>query len=456
MRKSIELGIALCCAAALAQAREEHKKDFLKTAPLPAGRSLRIDTSLGSVTIHTQAKAEATVHATIRCSGSTAEQARACADRIQISVDQNAGGISVRTVYPQNEGRSNLSFGVDFDIIMPETAPLDLRNRFGAVTVSGLKAAAEINNANGRVSLLGGRGQQRINNSFGEVEVRNIEGDAVIVNGNGAVTAVDVSGSLDITNRFGRIQATNTGKALTIRSNNSEIDVNRAGGVVTVANSFGRVTVADAGADVSVQNQNGEVSATSVTGAANLNNTFGRIRFSRIGKALAVRGQNSAVTGDTVGGSATVETSFGGVDLRDVKGGARVTGSNGEIRLNGVGGEAYAKTSFGGISVTDAAGPVTVESRNGSVTVEPRRGQQCHPIGISASFGPVRLALPAGLGYDLAASTSFGRIHSDHELTLAGETSKDSLAGKIAGGGCALKIANQNGSIDIVKPGLRM
>ena len=58
---------------------------------------------------------------------------------------------SVRTVYPNN-WRGNFSYNVDYDITMPATAPLDLRNRFGNTDVSNLQAAATINSGNGSVN----------------------------------------------------------------------------------------------------------------------------------------------------------------------------------------------------------------------------------------------------------------------------------------------------------------
>jgi DUF4097 and DUF4098 domain-containing protein YvlB len=134
-----------------------------------------------------------------------------------------------------------------------------------------------------------------------------------------------------------------------------------------------------------------------------------------------------------------------------VKGSARVTAGNSSIRLTGIGGEAYAKTSFNGVTISDAAGPITVESANGSVTVEPKGGQGCQPISLRTSFGPIRVTAPAGVGYNATARTSFGRIHSDLEMAVTGEVSSQDVNAKIRGGGCELRLIDQNGDIEIVK-----
>jgi hypothetical protein len=440
----------ICGCAITASAREEVQREFRKTAPLTSGRTFRIENSNGNVTIHTQSKGEVDIRATIRCSANTASEARSFSDQIQIVVDEGSG-VSVHTQYPSDWHSHNLSYSVHYDITVPETAPLELRNRFGAVSVANLHAPGVVRNNNGSVTLSGSRGRQEVENSFGSVEVRGNDGDLSVRNGNGDVTASDITGTLDITNRFGHVRVMHAGRGVTIHSNNGNIEVENVTGATLVTNSFGSVTVSDSKSDVTVQNQNGEVRVTGVGGTADLRTSFNNMSFSNVGKMLNVHASNAKIFGDTVGGSATVETTFGSVDLRGVKAGARVTAGNSPIRLTGIGGDVYAKTSFAGIDISDAAGPVIVESANGSVTVEARSGQRCQPISLNTSFGPIRVTVPNGIGYNVTARTSFGQIHSEADMTISGNVGGDALNGKISGGGCELRLTDQNGSIDILK-----
>jgi len=103
------------------------------------------------------------------------------------------------------------------------------------------------------------------------------------------------------------------------------------------------------------------------------------------------------------------------------------------------------------VTISDAVGPITVESANGSVIVEPKGGQGCKPISLRTSFGPIRVTAATGFGYDVTARTSFGRIHSDLEMTVTGEVSNQDVQGKIRGGGCEMRLMDQNGDIEIVK-----
>lgn len=452
MRTGINLFLILCCAVT-ACARDEVRRDFQKTVALPSGRSLRVVHSQGNVNVRTQSKGEVSIQADIRCSADRTEDARDFCNRIQIRVDESGTGAVVRTEYPNNSffsGRRTSSYSVSLEITMPDTAPLELRNQFGSVTVQNLHAPAIVNSGNGRVTFLNGRGRQRIDNSFGDVEVRTNEGEVTVVNTNGAVLATDVTGTLDISDRFGDVRVRNAGAGVTIHSGNGKVDVEHAAGAAQISDSFGDVRVWDAKSGVTVQNQNGKVEATDVSGIADLRTSFGPVKFSRMAKDVTARSQNGSVTGDTVGGSVRAETSFGAVDLRGVKGYARVTAGNAGIRLNDIGGEVYAKTSFDGVTVESAGGPITVENANGSVSATLKPGP-CKPISLHTNFGPMRVSIPGNTGYSVYGKTSFGHIHSEIEMTVNGTISPDEMNGKIAGGGCELRLVNQNGNIDILK-----
>ena len=486
MRRVNSLVLLAGCAA-LMYGRQEVTRDVDRSLPLPPGRGLRIEHSQGNVTIHSQPGATLKIHASIKCSADQPDDAHNWCEQIKVVVEDSSSGVLVRTDYPHLEGRHSLSFSVNYDITMPDTAPLEVHNRFGAVSVTNPHGGGSINNSNGLVVVSGGHGRLRIENSFGDVQVEGNDGDLSVVNTNGKVRIIDVAGTVDVRDSFGEVSVTQATGRVGIDSGNSAVLVSNAGGPVRVTASFGQVIVHDAHGDVTVQNQNGRVEAMGVTGTADLRTSFEAVRFSRIGKELTVHASNSRVTGDTVGGSAAVETSFGAIELRGVEGNARATAGNSDIRLAGIRGEVYARTSFGGTTVEDAAGPITVESENGSVTVRPgmalnmavsksngplteeqrkleklrgdadnlfRQGMQgattCQPISVRTTFAPVRITVPRGMGYDMTARTSFGRITSQPPMTVSGQIDGDSLTGKIGNGGCELKLIDQNGNIDIV------
>ncbi|HUB81928.1 MAG TPA: hypothetical protein VMB03_24190 [Bryobacteraceae bacterium] len=448
MRSGISLVLLACCAACAAHAREEVSRDFQKSVPLAPGKGLRIEHSQGSVSVHTQAKREVEIHASMKCSADRAADAHSICDGIRIFVDESGAGISVRTEFPSlSGGFHNLSWSANLDIVMPDAAPLELRNQFGTVSVADLHAPADIRDNNGKVSFTGGRGRQRIETSFGDIELARNEGDVTIVDSNGRVTASEVTGELDVRDNFGDIRISNVGKRLEIHAGNGNVTVADIAGVAAISDSFGKVTVRDTKSDVSVRNQNGDVETAGIAGAADLSTTFGAVRFSRIAKGVVVHAENAPVTGDTVDGTVTAQTTFGGIDVHAIKGGARLTGQNAPIHASDIGGEVYAKTSFAGVTVEDVGQPVTVENQNGSITVRARPSSKCQPMTLSTTFGPIKVVAPQGVGYDVMARTSFGHISLD-TTTMNGEGDQ-SISTRIGGGGCPLKLVDQNGNIEI-------
>jgi hypothetical protein len=65
--------------------------------------------------------------------------------------------------------------------------------------------------------------------------------------------------------------------------------------------------------------------------------------------------------------------------------------------------------------------------------------------------GTIRVRIPAGVGYNLSARTSFGRVSSELPVTATGNIGGDTLNGTIGSGGCQLQLNDSNGSIEITK-----
>ena len=492
MTKGISASLFVFILASSAFAREEYTRVFDQTVPLHAGARVFLEHRLGDITVHTHPQADVIVHAQIRVSASDANEAKAFADRIQILIEPSASQLSIRTRYPERPssflGLRNISYFVRYDITMPESAPLDVRNSFGAVSISGLKADGDISTSHGDLEFRDGRGTQHLQNSFAAVRVTNNAGDTTIENSNGAVDAADIKGALSIRDRFANVTAARVAKDLTITNSNGNVDVTDSGGIGNVRNSFGNVTIRSFQGDLTVNNSNGKVQATTVNGAAELNTTFGEVQFSDVKRQLSVRANNSKIEGERVGGAATIQNSFGPVTLSDVQGGAHVQSGNGNVTLTNIRGGASVRTTFGSVQATDIAGPLEVENANGGVRASRTRGAQvktsfapvvldavsgpiqvenqngmvdatstaqgaCQPVTIRTSFSSIRVHLLPDASYRVAAHTSFGKIRTDFPLTVSGSLSNDELNGVIGGGRCEMRLTDNNGSIEILKSG---
>jgi DUF4097 and DUF4098 domain-containing protein YvlB len=454
----LALALVAVPAAALPGPREEIVRNFEKTVPLPPGQRLSIDHKNGDVRIRTHKAAEVKISAKIHGSSSDETEIKKFLDATQVIVESTSSGVSIRTMYPEHgawfHGSRQVSFCVDYEILMPESSPLEVKSRFGDVSVEGLKAAADVRNANGKVSLRDGRGAQRLENAFGPIGVMLVQGDVTIVDANGAVDAAEIDGALDVKNRFGRVSAVKVARGVRIVNGNGEVQVTDCAGAATIENSFGSVQVRSVKGSATVENTNGPVTVTGVSGAVSVRGSFGAVDLSDLGGPVEVRSGNATVRIREVRGGATVKTSFGMVDCARVEGDLAVENANGAVRASDVRGAASVRTSFGPVSLDGVGGRVRVDNQNGSIDVRglaSRKSKDCAPVDLKTSFSSIRIALSEETGWTVDARTSFGRVHADVPITVLGSLSTESVQGKIGDGGCLLTLTTSNGSIDILK-----
>lgn len=489
IRRISPLFVALLFTCA-ALGRDEYTRSFDKTIPVHAGARILLEHKLGDVTIHTHNTPEVVIHADIRVSARSQQEAKSLADRIDILIDSSSSVLSIRTRYPERTDSlfgNNTSYSVRYDVTVPESSPLDVHNSFGAVSVTGVKASSNITNSHGDLVFRDGQGTQRLDNSFARIEVSNNVGDVTVEGSNGAVDARDVNGAIGIRNRFGTVTVSHVSKGVRVVNSNGAISITDSGGAgSSVKNAFGDVKATTFHGDLTVNNNNGRVEATDVDGAAELNSSFGDVRFSNIGRQLSVRSNNGKVEGSRVGGSINVVNSFGQVTVRDIQGSAHVESGNSGVTISGVKEDARVKTSFGTVDASNIGGLLTVENSNGSVKASNVKGAQittsfgavvldnvnggiqvenqngavdatstlqgaCQPITIRTSFSAIRVRLSSDAGYRVEARTSFGKIRSDFPINVMGSMSSDELSGTIGSGHCEMRLTDNNGAIEILK-----
>jgi DUF4097 and DUF4098 domain-containing protein YvlB len=166
-----------------------------------------------------------------------------------------------------------------------------------------------------------------------------------------------------------------------------------------------------------------------------------------------VLGSNGDVSVAQVKGSVLVKSSFGLVQAADV-GPLTFDGANAAVRATSVRGDAAVRTSSAAVVLSGVEGSVNVTNDGGAVEVfaaAPRVPGTCRRIALTTSFAPIRVVLPPGVGFDVNARTSLGKVRS--ELPLAAGGAASSLVGPVAGGGCEVTLANRNGDISLVPGG---
>jgi len=396
----------------VARPQEEVTRDFQKSVTLKQGQRVEIDHRLGSVSVRAGTGAEASLRATIRASAGSREEAQRLADQVEILVEDRASSLVVRTRYPEeNRSRRNVSYSASYEITIPASSPLVLRNKFGSVDVDGIQARVEVYGGHGTLNFRNGRGDHYLENQFGSIDVRGNQGSVNISNNNGTVRVADVTAMAEIRNRFGSVTASRIGGELRINGGHGTMQIDDVGGRLTVTNVFSGVDVTRAKSDITIENQNGNVNVREVQGAATVKTTFGRIDATNVRRGAVLSARNSGIQGT------------------DIAGGVN------------------ASTTFGAITLTNVTGRVDATAQNSGITVV--LGKGCDPVTARTTFGNLRITVPADGNYDVSANTTFGSVHSDLPMTVTGKLDGKAVQGKIGKGGCPLHLESRNGSIQI-------
>jgi hypothetical protein len=137
---------------------QERVKNYSKSYPVDGNDKLALDNKYGRMTINTWNRNEVKVDVQIKGTASDDETAQKLVDAISISDSKDGNVVSFRT----NFGTGNNSLWnlfnnmndrhraeVNYTVYMPSTMSLDLRNKYGSVSLPSLSGRVSIDNAYG-------------------------------------------------------------------------------------------------------------------------------------------------------------------------------------------------------------------------------------------------------------------------------------------------------------------
>ncbi len=148
----------------------ETKDTFEKTLPLKAGDRFSLENVNGSVSIATWKEAKVEIKAV-----KTTRRDKAELDKVEIRVEEGAGSVSVKAVWPKFPRNARVT--VDFTVMVPEGVKLeDLHTVNGGVDVTGTYARAEVGTTNGTVTVKDASGEFKAGTTNGGVNFSRFEG----------------------------------------------------------------------------------------------------------------------------------------------------------------------------------------------------------------------------------------------------------------------------------------
>lgn len=143
-----------------------------------------------------------------------------------------------------------------------------------------------------------------------------------------------------------------------------------------------------------------------------------------------------------------LNTAGGSIKIEDLTGNIEAQTSGGSISLGDIVGDVDVHTSGGSIRVDSVYGEIDADTSGGSISVEFKK-QITENAKLSTSGGSITAILPDDIELDISASTSGGRVSS--EFDVDGRVKKQSIKGRINGGGPDLTLRTSGGSVRIKK-----
>ena len=188
----VKVLIALCLTILLLAvsciiAGEEYREDFSKTLPLKAGDRFSLENVNGSVALTTWKENSVEIKAVKTSRRSEEELAK-----VEIRVEESAGGVSVKAIWPKFPRRARVS--VAFEVKVPEGVVLDgIGTVNGSVEVSGRFERGDVGTTNGNVTIEGGSGDLEVGTTNGDIRVRRFDGRVEAGTTNGSIRLEDLT-----------------------------------------------------------------------------------------------------------------------------------------------------------------------------------------------------------------------------------------------------------------------
>lgn len=163
---------------------------------------------------------------------------------------------------------------------------------------------------------------------------------------------------------------------------------------------------------------------------------------------IDVRTAGGGISGDGIGGQVKAKTAGGSIHFNGVTGDIVARTSGGSIRITKVVGDVDVGTAGGSITVSEITGNLKGTTSGGSIRAE-LDAQIQKPLELSTAGGSVTLSVPGDFQADLNASTSGGSVSC--ELPIQGTIKRQSINGKVNGGGPEVRLHTSGGSIRVLK-----
>jgi DUF4097 and DUF4098 domain-containing protein YvlB len=197
-------------------------ESFSRRVRLGSGGRISLSNLSGAIIVSGGAGEDVSIEATKRTRGDGSLLAA-----VRIEVEERAGRLDIRTVYP-SRGRREEGVSVDYTLMIPDHASIDVSSISGSVRVSNVKGTISASTVSGDVTLSGASRLERAKAISGTIELADstLEAEAEMSTVSGSLRIRDVkAAALQLKTVSGRLEATGvSSERLDMQSISGRID----------------------------------------------------------------------------------------------------------------------------------------------------------------------------------------------------------------------------------------
>ena len=199
--------------------------------------------------------------------------------------------------------------------------------------------------------------------------------------------------------------------------------------------------------DSELRTGGGTIQVSEITGKMSADTSGGKLKFTHLKGPTGATTNGGSIELNGCDGPLKVDTSGGRIEAIDGTGSLEARTSGGAIVVRNFGGDAKVETSGGRLSFENINGKIFGRTSGGSINAK-LKSPVPGDVNLETSAGSIEVLVPSDAGLDVEAEASSGRVTSDLPFTGT-RTDRDSMKGKINGGGKSLVLRSGAGSISI-------
>jgi len=221
------LALAGCIPTSEATMTETAEFDMTAAFQVSGLVNLDISSSNGQIRVEGQDTTTVSVVATLRSRGTTEAEAQERVEQIEINMTQEDNRVLLEYRSADQPADVRRYSGVDFSVIVPLTADVEVDTSNGAITVRGIQGEFDLDTSNGAVDLDNLVGDINVDTSNGKITVDNVQGILNLETSNGAIDLDDVEATIDARTSNGAIEFSGilAGDNHRLRTSNGRINV---------------------------------------------------------------------------------------------------------------------------------------------------------------------------------------------------------------------------------------